>query len=248
MPQIFSRKVNTYSRVTLFCALALPAGLIFAGSAITRSPANTNVNVPLDQPVPFSHKHHTEELGIDCRFCHPSVETSAKAGVPSTETCMACHSQIWTNAPALAPVRESYEKGTPIRWQRVNKVPEFVYFDHSIHIARGLNCNTCHGPVQQMHITWKGNYFFMRWCLECHTEPEKYLYADPAHPEMEPRQKAFELYKKNKYGQDLTPVEWRNLEGKALQFDAKQIEAGKKLVEKYGVKKKQLTDCWTCHR
>ncbi len=248
MPQIFSKKANTYSRVSLFCLLALPAGAIMAGMAITRGPAQTNVGMPLDQPVPFSHKHHVEELGIDCRYCHASVETSAKAGVPTTETCMSCHAHIWTNSPLLEPVRKSYETGVPIKWQKINKVPEFVYFDHSIHIARGINCNTCHGPVQDMHITWKGQYFFMRWCLECHREPEKYLYVNPRDPEKEPRQKAFDLYSLNKYGEDLTPVEWRNLDGSDLKFSKDQIAEGKKLVEKWGVKVKQLTDCWTCHR
>ncbi|HTR42432.1 MAG TPA: cytochrome c3 family protein, partial [Pseudomonadales bacterium] len=108
---------------------------------------------PIEQPVPFSHKHHVFGLGLDCRFCHATVEHSAFAGMPSTETCMTCHSQIWTNSPMLEPVRQSFRENTPIQWIRVNALPEFVYFDHSIHVAKGIGCTTCHGPVGEMTLT-----------------------------------------------------------------------------------------------
>jgi hypothetical protein len=127
------------------------------------------------QPVPFSHKHHVGELGLDCRYCHNSVEVSSSAGMPSTQTCMACHSQIWTSAAILEPVRASYRDSTPISWTRVNALPDFVYFNHSIHVAKGVGCTTCHGPIAEMNITWRAQSLYMRWCLECHNAPEKYL-------------------------------------------------------------------------
>src|SRR3569832_2203673 len=171
---------------------AAPVLIGRAAAAYSRSPYNTKVEVPLNQPVPFSHQHHVAELGIDCRYCHTSVEKSSYAGLPPTETCMSCHSQIWTNSPLLEPVRKSYEDNTPIEWNKVNTVPQFVNFNHSIHVARGVNCNQCHGPVNDMQITFKGRAIQMQWCLQCHRAPEKYLYkeADSASP----RQQVFNLY------------------------------------------------------
>ena len=167
MAQLFKPSANSIARVGIVALALGPAILLYAGSTISRSPFNTKVDVPLNQPVPFSHKHHTFELGIDCRYCHTSVETGKHAGIPATEVCMSCHSQIWTNSPLLEPIRKSYETGMPIEgvegtgWLQVNKVPEFVYFNHSIHIQKGVNCNQCHGPVQDMAITWKGRAFSM---------------------------------------------------------------------------------------
>jgi hypothetical protein len=177
------------------------------------------------------------------------VEKSASAGVPATETCMSCHSQIWTNSPLLKPVRDSYETNTPIKWNRVNKVPEFVYFNHSIHIARGINCNQCHGPVQNMHITWKGNPFQMVWCLECHRAPEKYIYKDESKPNLTPREQVFDLYWKYQAGEKLSAREANLIKGKE-QFsnDPVEVEKGRKLVNMYGVKVQQLADCSVCHR
>ncbi|MBX3118099.1 MAG: cytochrome c3 family protein [Fimbriimonadaceae bacterium] len=175
MAQIFKESSNVMAKLSLMLGATAPIILLYAGSTITRSPANTKAGVALNQPVPFSHKHHVFELGIDCRYCHVAVEKSAVASVPTTETCMSCHSQIWTNSPLLEPVRKSYEDGTPLVWNKVNKVPEFVYFNHSIHIERGISCNQCHGAVQEMTMTSKAQAFSMDWCLTCHTEPEKYL-------------------------------------------------------------------------
>ena len=127
------------------------------------------------QPVPFSHKHHAGELGIDCRYCHTSVEKSSFAGLPPTQTCMTCHSQIWTNASMLEPVRASYRDDKSIAWTRVNALPDFVYFDHSIHVSKGVGCTTCHGPIAEMPLTWTAGTLYMQWCLECHREPEKYV-------------------------------------------------------------------------
>ena len=120
------------------------------------------------QPVPFSHRHHAGELGIDCRYCHTSVEKSSFAGVPPTQTCMTCHSQIWTNSSMLEPVRASYRTDKSLAWTRVNALPDFVYFDHSIHVAKGIGCTTCHGPIAEMPLTYRAGTLYMSWCLDCH--------------------------------------------------------------------------------
>lgn len=134
---------------------------------------NTGVSQAVaDQPVPFSHEHHVKGLGIDCRYCHSTVEVSAFAGIPPTETCMTCHSQIWTNAEILEPVRSSYRTGTPLAWTRVHDLPGFVYFNHSIHVNKGMGCSTCHGQVNDMPLMWKTETLTMGWCLDCHRAPE----------------------------------------------------------------------------
>jgi len=130
-----------------------------------------NVGFFIDQPVPFSHQHHVSGLGLDCRFCHTSVEVSADAGMPPTYTCMTCHSQIWNNAAILAPVRNSLASGKPITWGVVNNVPDYVYFNHSIHIAKGVGCSSCHGPVDQMPLSYKESKLTMAFCLNCHRDP-----------------------------------------------------------------------------
>ncbi|HZS85639.1 MAG TPA: cytochrome c3 family protein [Stellaceae bacterium] len=132
---------------------------------------NTQISLVQPQPVPFSHKHHVAGLGLDCRYCHTAVEVSASAGIPPIETCMTCHSQIWTNAEILSPIRKAYASGIPVHWRRVNTLPDYVYFNHSIHIAKGVGCTTCHGPVETMSLTWKGQSLFMSWCLDCHRNP-----------------------------------------------------------------------------
>ncbi|HEX4260119.1 MAG TPA: cytochrome C [Acetobacteraceae bacterium] len=129
----------------------------------------------VEQPVPFSHQHHVAGLGIDCRFCHTSVEVSASAGLPPTYTCMTCHSQIWTNAAILAPVRESLAAGKPIEWHRVTNLPDYVYFNHSIHIAKGVGCESCHGEVDRMALTYKAKTLTMQFCLNCHRDPGPHL-------------------------------------------------------------------------
>jgi len=132
-----------------------------------------HVQWPVGQPVPFSHQHHVAGLGVDCRFCHSSVEVSANAGLPPTSTCMTCHSQIWTNAELLAPVRRSLATHTPIVWNRVNDLPDYVYFNHSIHIAKGIDCSHCHGAVDHMPLTYKAESLTMQFCLDCHRKYEK---------------------------------------------------------------------------
>ncbi len=253
--QVFKPGANSVAQVAIACIAGGPLLVGLSLAALSRSPANTKVNVPKNQPVPFSHQHHNWELGIDCRYCHTSVEKSAYAGIPSTETCMSCHSQIWTNSPLLEPVRQSMETGTPIVWNKVNKVPDFVYFNHSIHVNRGLNCNTCHGPVNDMHITWKGNAFQMAWCLDCHRNPEKFLGwnkdLQKEHPGDSPRQLAFKLYWKlqTKGKANLSPAETILVNGDYTgSKDKESIDAGKDIVEKYGIKTQQLADCGVCHR
>ncbi len=249
MAQLFKPNANSLAKTSLLAAAAAPLVLGFALAGYSRSAYNTKVDVSINQPVPFSHQHHAMELGIECRYCHTSVEKSSFAGIPGTETCMSCHSQIWTNSPLLKPVRDSYESGTPIVWNKVNKLPEFVYFDHSIHISRGVQCNTCHGAVQSMQITAKGNSFQMAWCLECHREPERFLYEDKSAPELTPRQKVFELYWKIQEDKKLTPREISLAAGmNSAEPFAHDIADGKALIEKYGVKVKQLADCSVCHR
>jgi hypothetical protein len=153
------------------CLLAITG--IFVWRSVMGYPAG--VNTPVEQPVSFSHKHHVGDDGIDCRYCHSSVEQSAFAGIPPLSTCMSCHSQIFTDQPALAPLIRAYENQLPLRWRRIHELPDFVYFDHSIHVAKGVGCVTCHGEVDQMPLTWRVAPLTMQWCLDCHRTPERVL-------------------------------------------------------------------------
>src|SRR5438445_1512239 len=175
MAQVFHHSTNLISKLTIygFFLLVIVGG--FIPYWIDGSPYVTEANVPKVQPVPFSHRHHTAELGIDCRYCHTSVEKSSFAGLPPTDTCMTCHSHIWVNAPLLEPVRSSLQTDRSLEWTRVNALPEFVYFNHSIHLKKGVGCTTCHGPVGEMSITWRANTLYMGWCLDCHRHPERYV-------------------------------------------------------------------------
>jgi hypothetical protein len=175
MAQVFKPSANTYSRLSIFGALFAVVGVLFALAAFNRSDYMTQARVAREQPVPFSHKHHVGELGIDCRYCHTSVEHTAYAGIPPTQTCMNCHSQVWKDSPTLAPVRASYETGRPLEWTKVHDLPDFVYFDHSIHVAKGIGCASCHGRVDHMNLTWQESSLHMEWCLQCHRNPEQYV-------------------------------------------------------------------------
>src|ERR1700723_2956553 len=218
MAQIFRHSTNLISRLSIYGAAFIVAALGYAVYGFTGSPYVTDVNVGKDQPGAFSHKHHVGELGIDCRYCHTSVEQSSFAGLPPTQTCMTCHSQIWTNASMLEPVRASYRDNKSISWTRVNALPDFVYFNHSIHVAKGVGCTTCHGQVAEMPLTQRAGTLYMSWCLECHRQPEKYL---------RPKSEVFNPYYDPPSG-------------------AKQIELGKKLMAEYHVQ--SLQTCSTCHR
>lgn len=175
MGQLFHPSANTLARVSIFGGILILAGLVGAWDLFLRSPYHTGVGQPVEQVVPFSHKHHVQQLGLDCRYCHTSVENGAFAGIPPTKTCMNCHAQIWKDAPMLEPVRESFRSGKPLQWTRVHDSPDFVYFDHGIHVAKGVGCVTCHGQVDEMPLMWRENTLHMTWCLNCHRHPEKFV-------------------------------------------------------------------------
>ncbi len=208
MPQIFHRSTNTIARVSIFGAVFIVAGIIVVLGTLVRSSYATQVGAPIQQPIQFSHKHHVGDDGIDCRYCHTSVEDSAFAGLPSTAICMNCHRQLFTDSPALAPVRDSFQNNQPIVWQRVYNLPDFVYFDHSIHVQKGIGCVTCHGRIDQMPLTWKTVSLQMEWCLDCHRNPEKYV---------RPRSEVFNM-------------DWQPTEDQAT--------LGAQLVKDYGIQSK----------
>lgn len=184
MPQIFPPSANDYARISILGGLATLAFLVWMGASIHKSGSRTGEGVFLHQPVPFSHEHHVRGLGIDCRYCHTSVETSANAGIPPVATCMNCHRQIWTNSEMLEPVREALRTGVPIQWERVNDLPDFVYFNHAVHVAKGIGCVECHGRVDTMPLTVQVNSLDMQWCLDCHRNPEE---------RVRPRSRVFDL-------------------------------------------------------
>ena len=219
MPQIFHPSTNVISKVSIFGAIFFIAAFAWVLTQIFRSPYATNVDVAIEQPVPFSHEHHVAGLGIDCRYCHSSVEVSRFADIPPTHTCMTCHVQIWADSPVLEPVRSSFETGESIQWVRVNDLADFVYFDHSIHVAKGVGCETCHGRVDRMPLTWKAHTLYMDWCLECHREPERFV---------RPRDRVFEMG-------------WEPAQD--------QLTLGRQLVDEYEIPPaERLDDCYVCHR
>ncbi len=174
MPQIFHRSANTLSKLSLAGALIAIGTLIFLMMVLARSSYVTRAQEFVEQPVQFSHLHHVKDDGIDCRYCHTSVETSSFAGIPPTKTCMNCHSQIWSGAPILEPVRASFREDQPMQWLRVHDLPDFVYFNHSVHVKKGVGCETCHGRIDEMPLTLQQNTLQMEWCLDCHRNPENY--------------------------------------------------------------------------
>ncbi len=175
MAQIFHRSTNTLSRVSIYGAVFFVGFVLWFIGGIVRAPYVTNQGVTREQPVPFSHQHHVAGLGIDCRYCHTSVETSNFAGIPPTATCMNCHAQIWTSASMLEPVRQSYSTGKPLIWSRVHRLPDFVHFDHSIHVNKGVGCATCHGRIDKMALTYQASPLTMEWCISCHRDPAKFV-------------------------------------------------------------------------
>jgi Cytochrome c7 and related cytochrome c len=232
MAQIFHRSTNTISRATIFGAVFVVAALFWAMAEIQRSPYVTYAAVARPQPAPFSHQHHVAGLGIDCRYCHTSVEESSFAGIPPTKTCINCHSQIWSKAAMLEPVRESFRSDKSLVWTRVNDLPDFVYFDHSIHINKGVGCNTCHGPVDRMPLMFNYASLQMEWCLACHRAPEKNL---------RPRDQVFNM----RYE---PPSSERPLELDSQTF-TDQDSLGLYLAKKYKLRGvTDITSCSTCHR
>jgi len=171
MAQIFPRSANALARASIFLGLFFVAAAGLALFQLARSGWVTRQGLVLAQPIPFSHDHHVAQIGIDCRYCHTAVEKSAAAGIPPTATCMNCHSQIWSNAPMLEPVRASFRDNKPLSWNKVNDLPDFVYFNHSIHVAKGVACVTCHGQVDKMPLMYQAQSLQMEWCLACHRDP-----------------------------------------------------------------------------
>lgn len=219
MSQIFPRSANAYARMSLIGGLALAALAGWLLLVLMRSPWQTRQLETVVQPIQFSHAHHVGGEAIDCRYCHTSVENSAFAGIPPTKTCMNCHSQIWATAPILEPVRASFKNETPLKWIRVNDLPDFVYFSHMIHVRQGVGCVTCHGQVDQMPLMYQAQTLQMEWCLNCHRTPEKYL---------RPRSEVFNV---------------------RYQAPANQLELGRQLMREYNVADaRHLTSCSVCHR
>jgi hypothetical protein len=218
MSQIFHPSTNTFSKATIFGAIFFLIGLGGLGLALARSPYVTDVGVVRPQPVQFSHEHHTNALGIDCRYCHTSVEEAQYAGMPPTHTCMSCHSQIWNDSPALAPVRESYETGIPIAWNEVHRVPDYAYFNHSIHVQKGFGCSECHGQVDNMTLMYKAEPMTMEWCLDCHRNPQDRI---------RPVEEVFNM---------------------DYVHPPNQAELGRQLLAEYNIPHKDLTQCYVCHR
>jgi ferredoxin len=175
MPQIFGRSSNALARMILFLAGGVVIGLGVTLDLLQRSPWVTRQGQRQDQPVPFSHKHHVQGLGVQCQYCHVTVENSSYAGIPPTKICMNCHAQLWTNAQLLEPVRSSWASGQPLVWIKVHNLPDFVYFNHEIHVNKGLGCASCHGRVDQMPLMYAENSLQMEWCLDCHRNPAKNL-------------------------------------------------------------------------
>jgi hypothetical protein len=218
MPQIFRPSTNTFSRLSIYGALFAVAALAWGVALINRSSYVTRAGVAREQPVPFSHRHHAGELGIDCRYCHTAVERGPIAGIPPTKTCMNCHSQIWIDSPVLEPVRASFRTDKSIEWIKVHDLPDFVYFNHSIHVHQGIGCVSCHGRVDRMNLMWQESSLQMEWCLNCHRHPERYV---------RPRDQVFNM-------------EWRP--------PTDQLTLGRQLVKEYKIQVQQLTNCSICHR
>jgi hypothetical protein len=255
MAQIFPPSMNVFAKATIFGAVFILSAVGGAAAIWVRSPYMTQVNVVRDQPVPFSHDHHVSGLGIDCRYCHASVETSAFAGLPATETCMGCHSQIWKDSPLLEPVRSSFRTGQPLAWTRVHDLPDFAYFNHSIHIAKGIGCESCHGPVDRMPLMRKSGSLLMEWCLDCHRHPEDAV---------RPKNEVFAFMHGDRFGQGVKPQatteftesaagrsrpsEARPVEGHPAETRPAQALTGAERVKQYGIVKQQLSDCAICHR
>ena len=230
--QIYHRRANSISRVTIYGFVFLVAALLWASLEWQRSPYVTYAKVARPQPAPFSHQHHVAGLGLDCRYCHTSVETSSFAGIPPTSTCMNCHRQIWTGAAMLELVRESFRSGKSLVWNRVNDLPDFVYFNHSIHINKGVGCNTCHGPVDRMPLMYNYASLQMEWCLDCHRAPEKYL---------RPRDQVFNMRYEQPSSSNPVTVDGKQYTG--------QLSLGKDLAQKYKLRTvTDITSCSTCHR
>jgi hypothetical protein len=219
MAQVFHHSANYIAKGSIVVGVVIVVALLSAMSGFFYSSYATGVGDAVEQPVPFSHWHHVGGEGFDCRYCHTSVDKEAYAGMPSTHTCMTCHSQLWKDAPVLEPVRASFATGNPLPWNKVHDLSDFAYFNHSIHVNKGVGCSTCHGRVDQMQLVFKNATLYMEWCLTCHKNPA---------PNLRPLSEIYNM-------------EW--------QPPANQAEVGAQLAREYKIPSTQLlTSCSTCHR
>lgn len=176
MGALFSPRSNTLIRGAILCLAVLGAGVPLLLMWWVRTPQVTGQGHAVEQPIPlFSHQIHVTGLQIDCRYCHSAAERSATAGMPSSATCLPCHNWAWRQSAIFDPVQRSITAGRPIPWQRVNQLPDFVFFNHAIHVNKGVGCESCHGRVDQMAVVRQAQPLTMSWCLDCHQEPEKHL-------------------------------------------------------------------------
>ena len=255
MPQVFNRGANGLARMSLVILGLVVTSLALTLNELQRSPYVTKQGERLEQPVPFSHQHHVAGLGLDCRYCHTSVENSSFAGIPPTKTCMNCHSEIWTNADILEPVRASYRNNTPIWWTKLHDLPDYVYFNHEIHINKGIGCVSCHGPIDEMPLTYAHASLQMEWCLDCHRNPAKNIRptGDPIfnlgwkgpssdHP----------VYCEQGSGNCSLDGPYDQVTGQQMQHPQKfidQMSMGKYLVAQYHIRTpNEIQSCETCHR
>ncbi len=220
MAQLFHRSANNVAKITIVMSVILAGVAGFAWTQITRSNYLTGQYMDRQQPVQFSHKHHVGDDGIDCRYCHTSVETAASAGMPPTQTCMNCHSQIWADSPYLEPVRASYRENKPIEWTRVHDLPEYAYFNHSIHVAKGVGCASCHGDIANSPSVYQENTLQMEWCLSCHRDPA---------PNIRPTS---EIYNTSWDANTITAEQKKEVDEKIKRIRSSEM----------------LTSCSTCHR
>ncbi len=257
MAQIFHPSMNILAKVSIFGAIFIIAGLALAMGAFVRSSYVTQVNVVREQPVPFSHQHHVRDLGLDCRYCHSDAERSASAGIPSTEICMGCHSQIWPDAEVLRPVRDSLRTGEPLRWTRVHDLPDFVYFNHQIHVAKGIGCESCHGRVDEMPLMHRTASLHMDWCVECHRHPELAVRSTDdlfrfGRNQMTlggvSLQPTIGTASATQQGLHDQPAAHHSAGDSVHRLSAETPASGPDLVAKYGIVTRQLTDCVVCHR
>lgn len=220
MAQVFSRSANNIAKISLVVAAILAGTAFYVYTQVSRSSYITGQYLEKQQPVQFSHKHHVGDDGIDCRYCHTTVETSASASLPPTQTCMNCHNQLFADSPYLEPVRASFRDNKPIEWERVHDLPEYSYFNHSIHIAKGVGCASCHGDIANMPAVYQENTLQMEWCLSCHRDPA---------PNIRPKS---EIFNTSWNPADITPEQQAEVNEKITKLRSSEI----------------LTSCSTCHR
>jgi hypothetical protein len=232
MAQFFPHSANAYARMSIALLVLLLAGVGLGLDRLQRSPWVTKEGERMEQPVPFSHQHHVAGLGIDCRYCHTSVENSSFAGIPPTKTCMNCHSQIWTNANMLEPVRASYRDNKSLHWTRIHDLPDFAYFSHEIHVNKGVGCKSCHGPIDDMPLMYQNASLQMEWCLSCHRDTAAVL---------RPREEVFNM----RYQ---PPSRTNTVVFNGAKFND-QKSLGVAIQKAYHIRSVlELTSCETCHR